>query len=451
MTTTERPQRGRGHAIGEGVTWLARWSLRVALVALGLWMLAWLIGSLWSIVLPLLLATLVATVLWPPTRWLRRHKFPPAAAAAVVLLAGLLVLAGLITLIVVSVAGNIDEISQSAVGGIQAIQDWLSGPPLNLQQTQLDAALNTVTQQLQASISTISSGVLTGVSTVANGVINGLLTLVIAFFLIKDGPRFLPWLRAVVGEGTGGHLVEVTRRVWKTLGDFIRTQAVVSLVDAVLIGAGLLFLGVPLAVPLAVLTFLGGFIPIVGAIIAGALGVLVALVSNGFTTALIVLVIIVLVQQLEGNVLQPMLQSRSLGLHAVVVLLAVTAGSTLYGIAGAFLAVPVAAAAAVVLRYLSERVDARVAGGRGPAVDPPLEVVQVMPGRTGARGPDATVPGGDRGPEGPGPGDPSSGDPDPGAPDPSDPDADMGAVDPGAGGHGSPDDDPTGEQATRKT
>ena len=222
-----------------------------------------------------------------------------------------------------------------------------------------------MTTQLQRSISTITTSVLTGVGSVASGVVTALLTLILAFYFVKDGPRFLPWLRGVAGDGAGGHLAEVLRRVWKTLGGFIRTQAVVSLVDAVLIGIGLLILGVPLALPLAVLTFLGGFIPIVGAVVAGALGVLVALVSNGFTTALIVLVIIVAVQQLEGNVLQPMLQSRSLGLHAVVVLLAVTAGSTLYGIAGAFLAVPVVAAGAVVLRYLSERVDDRAAGRSG--------------------------------------------------------------------------------------
>ena len=151
-------------------------------------------------------------------------------------------------------------------------------------------------------------------------------------------------------------------------------------------------LGVPLALPLAVLTFIAGFIPIVGAVVAGALGVLVALVSNGFTTALIVLIIIVAVQQLEGNVMQPMLQSRSLGLHAVVVLLAVTAGSTLYGIAGAFLAVPVVAAAAVVLRYLGERVDDRAAGGPAPRVDPPLETVQTVVATPGGHAPDGTRP-----------------------------------------------------------
>jgi predicted PurR-regulated permease PerM len=426
VTTTDPPRRGRGTALGEGLTWTARWSLRVALVAAGLWLVFWLLGQLWSAVLPLLLAVVLATVLWPPTSWLRKRGLAPALAASIVTLVALLVLAGLIALVSVSVSGGIGDIAQSASGGIQAIEQWLSGPPLNLQQTQLDAILQQATQQLQASISTISASVLTGVTGLANGVVNGLLTIVIAFFLVKDGPRFLPWLRAVVGDGAGGHLAEVLRRVWRTLGGFIRTQALVSLVDAVLIGAGLLILQVPLALPLAVLTFIGGFIPIVGAIVAGALGVLVALVSNGFTTALIVLAIIVVVQQLEGNVLQPMLQSRSLGLHGVVVLLAVTAGSTLYGIAGAFLAVPVAAAAAVVLRYLSERIDARVAGGQGPPVDPALEVVHVLAGPTpGARAPDATVPGSAEGPEGPGAGDPTEADPEPGTPDPADPRSDM--------------------------
>jgi predicted PurR-regulated permease PerM len=392
VTTTEGPRRGRGTAIGEGITWLARWSLRIALVAVGLVLLWLVIGYLWSIVLPVMLALILATMLWPPTAWLRRRDLPPAIAASAVLLGGIVVLAGLIALIVNSVAGSIPKIATSASQGIQAIQDWLAGPPLNLQQTQLDAALQEVTTRLQSSISTITSSVLTGVGSVASGVVTALLTLVLAFYFVKDGPRFLPWLRGVAGEGAGGHIAEVLRRVWKTLGDFIRTQAIVSFVDAVLIGGGLLVLGVPLALPLAVLTFIGGFIPIVGAVVAGALGVLVALVSNGFTTALIVLAIIVAVQQLEGNVLQPILQSRSLGLHGVVVLLAVTAGSTLYGIAGAFLAVPIVAAAAVVLRYLSERVDARAAGGPAPRVDPPLETVQTVISTPGAPSPDATEP-----------------------------------------------------------
>lgn len=366
MTTSERPSRGRGSAIGDGVTWTARWSLRLILVAGGAVLVWLLVGALWSVVLPTLLAVILATVLWPPTAWLRRHRFPPALAAATVLLVGIVLLGLLITLIGTSVAGSVSQIAASATTGIQAIRDWLAGPPLDLGQSQLDEYIQQATAQLQQSVSTIATSVVTGVGGVASGVVTAILTLVLAFLFVKDGPRFLPWIRTVAGDGAGGHVAEVLRRIWKTLGDFIRTQAIVSLVDSVLIGAGLFILGVPLALPLAVLTFLAGFVPIVGAIVAGALGVLVALVSNGFTTALIVLVIIVAVQQIEGNVLQPMLQSRSLGLHSAVVLLAVTGGSTLYGIAGAFLAVPAAAAAAVVVRYLGERVDER-AGAVGTA------------------------------------------------------------------------------------
>ncbi|GAA5118358.1 AI-2E family transporter [Pseudonocardia adelaidensis] len=403
MTRSDAPERGRGTAIGEGITWTARWSLRLILVAGGV-VLAWLlIGALWSIVMPTVLAVIVATVLWPPTAWLRRRGFPPALAAATVLLAGMVVLAGLVTLITTSVVGSVPEIGTNATRGIQAIQQWLSGPPLNLAQSQLDAALQTATGQLQQSVSTITGSVLTGVGSVASGVVTALLTLVLTFLFVKDGPRFLPWLLAFAGDGAGGHLVEVLRRIWTTLGDFIRVQAFVAFIDGVLIGAGLVVLGVPLAIPLAVLTFLGGFIPIVGALVAGALSVLVALVSNGFTTALIVLAIIVLVQQLEGNVLQPYLQGRSLRLHAAVVLLAVTAGSTLYGIAGAFLSVPVVAAASVVVRYLGERVDARASGGPSPQVDPPLETVQVVAGLPGAPTPDPTVPDPDVPDPGPGP------------------------------------------------
>lgn len=397
MTVTDRSRRGRGTAIGDGVAWTARWSLRLVLTGAGLIVIGLLIGQLWSIVLPVLLAVILATVLWPPTSWLRRHGFPPAVAAATVLLAGMVALSGLIALITTAVAGSIDEIAQSATGGIESIQGWLSGPPLNLAQSQLDAGLEEATTRLQDSVSTIATGVLTGVGGVASGVVTALLTLVLAFLFVKDGPRFLPWVSGVTGEASGRHITEVLRRVWTTLGEFIRVQAFVALADAVLIGIGLVIVGVPLALPLAVLTFLGGFVPIVGALVAGALAVLVALVSNGFTAALIVLGIIVAVQQLEGNVLQPILQGRGLGLHAAVVLLAVTAGSTLYGIAGAFLAVPVVAAAAVVLRYLGERIDERAAEGPASKVDPPLETVQTViatpaPPSTDGATPDSTAP-----------------------------------------------------------
>jgi predicted PurR-regulated permease PerM len=186
---------------------------------------------------------------------------------------------------------------------------------------------------------------------------------------LKDGRRFIPWLRGVTGSRVGPHLAEVLTRVWNTLGGFIRTQALVSLIDAVFIGAALLIVGVPLAIPLAILTFFGGFVPIVGAFVVGAVAVLVALVSNGVTGALIILAVILVVQQLEGNVLSPWLQSQSMNLHAAVVLLAVTLGSTIFGIIGAFLAVPTVAVVAVVLRYLDDIVASKSDPGPGTNAD----------------------------------------------------------------------------------
>ncbi|MEU7769232.1 AI-2E family transporter [Nocardia sp. NPDC049190] len=349
--------RDRGDVIGAGVLWLAKWGLCVVAIAAGAWVLGVLVAELWVVILPVVLAIVVATVLWPPTRWLTAHGLWPAASASIAVLGFLGVLAGVIALIVPSVVDQAPELADKATEGVNRVRDWLRGPPLRIRDEQLDSAVDAIVSRLRSSSEQIATGVFSGVSTATSTLITLFLVLVLAFFFVKDGPRFLPWLHRVSGNRSGRHLEEVLNRVWVVLGGFIRTQALVSLIDAVLIGAGLVILGVPLALVLAVITFLGGFIPIVGAFVAGALAVLVALVGNSLVTALIVLGIIVAVQQLEGNVLQPVLQSRSMKLHAVIVLLAVTAGGSLYGIVGAFLAVPAVAIVAVVLRYIGEQID----------------------------------------------------------------------------------------------
>jgi predicted PurR-regulated permease PerM len=180
-------------------------------------------------------------------------------------------------------------------------------------------------------------------------------------------------VRELSGPEVGRHLSEVGSRSWDTLAGFVRTQALVGLIDAVLIGLGLLVVGVPLALPLAVLTFVAAFAPIIGAVTVGGLAVLVALVSEGWGAALIILVVVLLVQQLEGNVFLPWLQGMTLNLHAGVVLLTVVLGSTLFGVAGAFLGVPLVAVAAVVLRYLDEAVTNRVGEQGDPAEAQPAE------------------------------------------------------------------------------
>ena len=352
-------RRERGEAIGAGISWLARWSLRLLLIAAAGVVLGTLIGRLWSVVLPVLLGLLLASVLWPPTAMLCRRRVPPALAASIVLLGFLVLLFGTLGLLAPSVVTQFGDIATQAAAGLVRIRDYVTGPPLNLAGGQLDAAVNAVTARLQGSATAIASSLLTGVSAVGSFLVTAALAVVLTFFFLKDGPRFLPWLDGVVGDRVARHVNTVLARSWVTLGSFIQGQAAVGFIDAVLIGIGLLVLGVPLALPLAVLTFFGGFIPIIGAFVVGALAVLVALVTKGTTTALIVVAIIFAVQQIEGNVLQPILQGRSLRLHPAIVLLAVTAGGGLYGVAGAFLSVPVAAVAGVVLRYLNEVVEGR--------------------------------------------------------------------------------------------
>ncbi len=235
----------------------------------------------------------------------------------------ILVVAGAIAFIIPSVVSQSPQIADQTGAGLTKVQQWLAGPPFRISQDQIADAITALTNRLKSSASSIAAGVFAGVTT-ALGVIVGLATAVfLVFFFLKDGPRFLPWMERSVGERVGAPLTEVLLRTWKVFGSFIRTQALVSLVDAFFIGAGLLILGVPLALPL------------------------------------IVLIIIIVVQQLEGNVLQPVLQSRSMNLHAAVVLLAVTAGGSLYGITGAFLAVPVVSVVSEIWRFLVERMDAR--------------------------------------------------------------------------------------------
>lgn len=359
-TVRHRRFRDRSEVIGAGGFWLAKVSLCLIAIAAGAWVTWTLLGKLWVVVLPVLLAIVVATVLWPPTRAMTRRGVPPAAAAGITLAGFFAVLSGVIALIVPSVVDQAPELANKATEGLHTVQNWLQGPPVNLRDDQIDSAVQAITSKLQSSAQSIATGVYTGVSAAGSMLVTLFLVLVLAFFFVKDGPRFLPWLHSVTGGRAGRHFEAVTLRVWDTLGGFIRTQALVSFVDAFFIGLGLVILGVPLAPVLVVLTFLGGFIPIVGAFVAGALAVLVALVAKGWTTALIILIIVLAVQQLEGNVLQPVLQSRSMNLHAAIVLLAVTGGASLFGIVGAFLAVPVAACSAVVIRYIGEQVDRKL-------------------------------------------------------------------------------------------
>ena len=353
----EKRIRDRGVVIDDAFASLQRWGLRVVVIAAAAFIIGWAIGHVWVVLFPISMALIIATVLGPPVAWLRHRGFPAALAAAIVVIGFIAALVGIIAVLTPQVAGQADDLASSASDGLQKVRDWLTGEPLNLSDGQISSAISALQDKLQESATTISSGVFTTISTATSIIVNLVLVLMLTFFFVKDGHKFLPWINALGGQRAGDHLTEVLGRVWATLGGFIRTQTLVALIDAVIIGAGLAILGSPLAVPLAVITFFGGYIPIIGAFISGALAVLVTLVTNDYKDALIALLIVVLVQQLEGNVLSPMLQGKNMNLHPAVVLMSVTAGGSLFGVTGAFLAVPVAASVAEILRYVNERID----------------------------------------------------------------------------------------------
>lgn len=349
----------RAEIIADGIRRLAAWCLRLLIIAAATFVLWYCIKQVWKGALPIILALIVTTVLWPPAAWLRRRGVPPGLASLVVILSSFGSICFVIWMIAPSVGRQSQALYFQAFEGIQRAQLWLQGPPLNLDPEDLNDRINYGVQWLQNRAGSIAGEIFSGLGVATSVLVTIGIVLILTFFFLKDGDRFLPWLRSVVGKRAGWHLTELLTRAWTALSGFIRAQATVSAVDALFIGIGLVILGVPMALALAVLTFIAGFIPIVGAFVAGSLAVLVALVSLGVTKAIVVLLIVVIVQQLEGNILSPLLHSRAVNLHPVIVLISVTIGGSLFSIIGAFLAVPFAAMIAVLFRYLHDMISLR--------------------------------------------------------------------------------------------
>ncbi len=378
-TAAPAPSEGRGPKLQLAFRTLAIASAQLLLIAAALYLLFWILGQLWSILLPIVLGLLIATVLWPLTRFLRNHGWPPALAAMTVLLGFVAAFIGIIAAIAPQVAQQVTELADQATAGLQDVQEWFSGPPFNLREGQIDDAVDSTINSIQGNAQNIAGYALSGATAVGNSLINLVLALVLVFFFLKDGPRWVPWLSAQTGRRAAKHVAALSYKTWETLSEFIRQQALVGFIDAFFIGLGLWIFDVPLVLPLAILTFFGAFIPIIGAFVAGAFAVLIALVDEGFTVALIIFGIVLLVQQIEGNVLQPIIQGRGFNLHAAVVILAVTAGGSLFGIIGAFLGVPVAALIAVIYRYVRDELD-----GHSPEIAPDGTQARVVGDESGA-------------------------------------------------------------------
>ena len=323
---------------------VAGWAWRLLVcAAVALAVLA-LLSYLRVIVVPIMIALTIAPALTPVAGLLRRYRLKrPAAGLA--LAAGLLVVAGLISIVTTSVLAQYDELAESVADAVDEITTWLEGEPFNLSLDRTSDLESSLTDYWREGSSYLATGVQAGAGLLAGLV----LALFLLYFVLRDGAAFWQWILRWFAPNTRPIVDRAGRRAWAVLGGFIRGTAIIATIDAVLIGIGLWLLDVPLAFALAVLVFLGAFIPFVGAFLSGLVAVLVAFADEGWEIALAALAIVVLVQFIEGNFLQPIIQSRTVDLHPAVILLAVAAGASLFGILGAYLAVPLTAVTHAVL------------------------------------------------------------------------------------------------------
>ncbi len=361
-----RPESTDDSAVPTGVRTAAAWSWRFLIILAALAALLYILVQLSVVVIPVVVALLLAALLQPAAAWLAERGWPSALAAAVVLVGGIAVVTGIVWLVVAQVSSSFADLSDQVGNGIDSVRNWLVNGPLSLSQSQLDNAFASAQDALNNNRDVLTSGALTTALTVTQ-VITGLaLSLFTLFFFLKDGRKIWSWVNRLFPNSTRASIDEAASRSWRTLISYVRATAAVALFDATIIGIGLLVLRVPLAIPLAALVFLGAFVPIIGSFVAGLVAVLIALVTNGFVVALIVLGVIVAVMQFEGHVLQPLLLGRAVQVHPLAVVLAIAAGLLVGGIFGALVAVPIVACTNVATTYLMRR---------SHAVDHPEEAI----------------------------------------------------------------------------
>ena len=345
-------------------------SWRLLVVAGALAVLGFLVIELSLVVIPVAVALLLAALLGPAVDGLCDRGVPRGLSAAVVLIAGIAVVGGVLTFVVRAFIAGLPDLQEQVGESIQTIKSWLVTGPFKLSEAELDGALDSLTRTLSENREQITSGALSTVTGVGHFVTGVLLVLFTLIFFLYDGRTI--W-RFVVRGVPAPHRDRADLagvRGFASLVGYVRASVLVAVVDALGIGIGLWALSVPLVVPLAALVFLGAFIPIVGAVIAGVVAVLVALVTNGLVTALLVLAVVIAVQQLEGHVLQPLLMGRAVALHPLAVVLAVAGGVVLAGIVGALLAVPLVAVANAAIRSLISADDIGVDPDTVQAGDP---------------------------------------------------------------------------------
>lgn len=321
----------------------AEWCWRLLVIVLAVVVIGYLSRRLATVVIPVAIALLAAALLVPLVDLLQRLGLPRSIGVFVSLVGSLGVIAGVFTFVIEQFVTGVPQLANEFKTSVQSIQDWLINGPLHLSNDQIRNAGDTIVKTLERNQDSLTNGALTTAAAIGEFLTGTFLTLFILIFFLYGGNQIWEFVTRVVPTPQRERVRTAGRLGFGTLVGFVRATVAVAAVDAIGIGTGLAILGVPLALPLGTLVFIGAFIPIIGSLLAGSIAVFLALMTKGLVTALIVLGITVAVMQLESHVLQPLLLGRAVRIHPLAVVLAITTGVVLYGLVGGLLAVPFAA------------------------------------------------------------------------------------------------------------
>ncbi|MDN6123798.1 MAG: AI-2E family transporter [Brevibacterium sp.] len=342
--------------VSPGLKLAAAWSWRSLLVLAGVGVAFWLLAKISSVVLPVLIALLLTALLAPFTNWMVQKGLPRVVAALTAFLGFIVVVSGLLTLVGQQIYSGMPDLVDQVITGFSGISDWLATRPFGLDASTvsgyIDDSIDTATNFFQNNSSQLLGGALQATSSVGTFLTGAAVCLFATFFFLYDGLKIFRWVMRLLPLPAQPTATGASERGWTTLVQYVRVQVLVAGVDAIGIGIGAAFLGIPLVIPLTVLVFLASFVPVVGAIASGVVAIIVALVSSGPVSAIIMLAVVIAVQQIESQILQPFLMGKAVSVHPLAVILAVTGGGFLFGIVGALFAVPMVAVLNTVVTYI---------------------------------------------------------------------------------------------------
>lgn len=321
----------------------AAWAWRLLVILIAALAVLWVVDKLEVIVVPVFLALMVSALLVPPVDWLDRHGVPRGGAVAVVLLGGFATLGGVLTFVITQFVVGLPDLTEQVTRSIDKSRRWLIEGPVHLRSEQITNAGNAAIQALHNNQAKLTSGALSTAATLTELLTAAVLVLFTLIFFLYGGRNIWQYVTKIFPAGVRDRVLEAGRAGYSSLIGYVRATFLVALTDAAGVGTGLAIMGVPLALPLASLVFLGAFIPLIGALISGLVAVVVALLAKGIVYALITLGLLVVINQIEAHLLQPLVMGRAVSIHPLAVVLAISTGGVLAGIVGALLAVPTVA------------------------------------------------------------------------------------------------------------